>query len=167
MLASALLLPGSLAVLFGLGPGVYRVAGSAPVVGDLIDPILALVILCMLAPMLALGSAICLFLMRAKGDAIGRMYGADLLGATLGAVAVVPLMTLAPTPLIIAGAGLLPLIALALIAPPARPAAGIVGALLIASFVWGAPTSCRSTSATWKTRGPRRCCSSAGPRRRG
>ena len=73
----------------------------------------ALATVCVLVPMLALGSAVCALLLRARGKEIGRMYAADLFGATLAAIAVVPFMRVIPTPLIVAGSGLLPVLALA------------------------------------------------------
>mgnify|MGYP000277127098 CR=1 FL=1 len=39
------------------------------------------VVMCVLPAMLALGSAVCLLLMRAREEAIGRMYAVDLVGA--------------------------------------------------------------------------------------
>ena len=69
---------------------------------------------CILVPMLALGTAVCLLLLGAPGRSVGRMYAADLLGAGVGALAVVPLMTVVPTPALVAGAGALPAVALML-----------------------------------------------------
>lgn len=95
LLASGLLIPLSVAALFAFGNRVpYRAAFAT---------------LCILAPMLALGSAVCVLLQRTPGREIGLLYGADLIGATVGALSVVPLMHQIPTPLIVAGAGLLPL----------------------------------------------------------
>ena len=54
------------------------------------------IVLMVLAPLLALGTAVCALLLAADGRRIGRMYGADLLGATAGALAVVPLLWLVP-----------------------------------------------------------------------
>ena len=45
------------------------------------------VILAALPAMLALGSVLCLLLIKAEGKSIGRMYAADLVGACLGALA--------------------------------------------------------------------------------
>jgi hypothetical protein len=67
------------------------------------------------------------------------MYGADLLGATLGAAAVVPLMWRIPTPELLALTGLLPLAALAIVGGLPR-AAWMVGSSSIALLaLWGAP----------------------------
>jgi len=60
---------------------------------------------CILAPMLTLGGAICLLLMEARGERIGRMYGFDLLGACLGALLVIPLLARVPTPQLIGAVG--------------------------------------------------------------
>jgi len=69
------------------------------------------VILCVLPAMLALGSVICLLLMKATGEHIQRMYGVDLIGACLGAVIIIPLLHVVPTPELAASCGLLPLLA--------------------------------------------------------
>jgi spermidine synthase len=65
-----------------------------------------------LPAMLALGSVVCLLLMRARGPNIAKMYGIDLLGAGLGALAVIPLLHAVPTPQLVVGCGLLPILAL-------------------------------------------------------
>lgn len=69
---------------------------------------------------LSLGAAVCLLLMRAEGLRVARMYGYDLLGACLGALVVIPLLHVVPTPHLVAGLGLLPLGALALYPGPLR-----------------------------------------------
>jgi hypothetical protein len=102
-------MPLSLAALFVGSEMLRREGGVLPGLAALADPQIVLVVLCVLAPMLCLGSAVCLLLMRAEGARVGRMYAADLLGATVGALLVVPLMNLLPTPHLIATAGLLPL----------------------------------------------------------
>jgi hypothetical protein len=104
-------MPLSLAALFKGSELLRHEGGVLPGLSALIDPQIALVVLCVLAPTLCLGSAVCLLLMRAEGASVGRMYAADLLGATIGALLVVPLMNLIPTPHLIAAAGLLPLAA--------------------------------------------------------
>ena len=83
-------------------------------------------------PLLALGSAVCLLLLRARGRAIAPMYAADLTGATLGALAVVPLMHVLPTPAIVAGSALLPALALGLLG---RPRAGLATAAVAVVLV--------------------------------
>jgi hypothetical protein len=73
-----------------------------------------LVIACVLPVTLTLGGAVCLLLMKAPGERVSRMYGADLLGAGLGAAAVIPMMHLVPTPDLAAAMGACPLLALVL-----------------------------------------------------
>ncbi|HEU4419816.1 MAG TPA: hypothetical protein VFT55_12840 [Planctomycetota bacterium] len=65
---------------------------------------------CMLVPFLQLGAAVCLLLLAAKGGAVGRMYGADLLGASVAAAVAVPVLHAVATPLAIAWLGLLPVL---------------------------------------------------------
>jgi hypothetical protein len=67
------------------------------------------------------------------------MYGSDLLGATVGALVVVPLMTVVPTPLILAGTGLLPLAALALLETSAARVAVALSLAIVNSMIWGTP----------------------------
>jgi hypothetical protein len=69
------------------------------------------IVLCALPAMLALGAGVCLLLMKASGPGIQRMYGIDLLGACLGAVAIIPLLHRVPTPELAAACGFLPLFA--------------------------------------------------------
>ena len=52
----------------------------------------------MLVPFLQLGAAVCLLLLTAKGGAVGRMYGADLLGAAIAAAVAVPVLHAVATP---------------------------------------------------------------------
>ncbi len=108
------------------------------------------IVFCMaslLPALLALGTAVCLLLMEAKGPAVSRMYGSDLLGACAGALVVVPLMNIVPTPELAACAGLLPLCAHELVAPPARRRwIGRAAALLVAvSAIAGTPYRIRYT----------------------
>jgi hypothetical protein len=77
---------------------------------------------------------VCVLLLKARGGAITRMYGADLLGATAAALAVVPLMHKVPTPLIVAGAGLLPAAALAVLGR--NRAALVAGAAVVLLAAW-------------------------------
>jgi hypothetical protein len=91
----------------------------------------------LLIPFLALGSSVCLLLLRAPGRSIGTMYGADLLGATLGAAFVVPLLDALPTPSLIAATGLLPLGAAALLAPRRVVWAVGIAVVLLASLLHG------------------------------
>jgi len=98
LIASAIVTPLSIVALFQFGDRIPWRAELATV--------------CIAAPMLALGSAVCILLLQARGRAFGLMYGADLLGATAGALVVVPLMHVLPTPAIVAGTALLPALAL-------------------------------------------------------
>ncbi len=127
LVVGGLALPASTVVLF---------AGSEHV-GRETTAQLLLVIACVLAPLMFLGAAVCLMLMRAEGREIGRMYAADLLGATVGAFLVVPLLRVVPTPHLVAGVGLLPLVGAALVARPLR--AGIAGALVLACLLVPGP----------------------------
>jgi len=143
LLASGVTLPASVvAITRGLGalrahgatPGEFSdaAAGTSFLSGDVIVTVLVL-----LVPFLCLGSAVCLLLLRAPGRRIGVIYGADLLGATVGAALVVPLMHRAPTPSLIAGAGMLPLLCVPLVSRRARWPALAVAALLVLSLFQG------------------------------
>lgn len=102
-------------------------------------------VLCLLAPMLCLGAAVCLLLLRARGREVGTMYAADLAGAALGAALAVPLLHGIPTPSVIASLALLPIAALATLDPRARRAAAALALALVASIAWGAPYRLRYT----------------------
>jgi hypothetical protein len=80
--------------------------------GILADGSIILIIVAVLPAMLALGSVICLLLIKAEGSSIGRMYAVDLLGACLGAIAVIPLLHVVPTPLLAVSCALPCLLAL-------------------------------------------------------
>ena len=97
------------------------------------------IIVAMLVPMYALGSAVCLLLLSARGQRVGVMYGSDLLGATLGAALVIPFMWWVPTPALLALTGLLPLAALALVDGAVRPVCFISAGAIVAAASWGAP----------------------------
>src|SRR5690348_737286 len=71
------------------------------------------IIAVILLRMLCLGGADCLYLMKAKGKSFGKMYAADLIGAFVGAVIIVPLLKFFPVPHLIAALGMV--IALVLI----------------------------------------------------
>ena len=64
---------------------------------------------CLLPGALCMGGAVCVLLLEAKGRSIARMYAFDLLGACVGALAVIPLLWTVPTPRLAAAVGLLPL----------------------------------------------------------
>jgi hypothetical protein len=95
----------------------------------------------MLLPMLCLGAAICLLLMEARGTTIGRMYAFDLVGACLGALLVIPLLHLIPTPELVGAIGFLPLIAHILIKGRITKAAVGLALLLIGAIAWHTPFS--------------------------
>ncbi|MGZ3477376.1 MAG: hypothetical protein ACXVCJ_22955, partial [Polyangiales bacterium] len=102
-------------------------------------------VIVVLAPMLALGAAVVALLLSARGKAIGRMYGADLLGATLGTLLVFPLLSGLPTPQVVASLGLLPLVAVVLIDRSARKVALGIGVAIVASVAYGGPYRLRFT----------------------
>lgn len=143
LLVSGLVVPASIAVLFRAGQFVTSAQSAAPDVGVLAQGGMILVLGCVLAPFLALGSAVCLLLMRAEGRLVGRMYAADLLGATVGALLIVPLLHTVPTPLIIAGAGFLPLVASLFVVEVApgvtRALAAAFAAVIAGAMIWGEP----------------------------
>src|SRR5262245_33399520 len=138
LIAAAIAAPGSIASLFRFG-GVFGIHSATSGLRMLLNARLPLIVVCVLLPLLCFGSAVCLLLMSAREREIGWLYGADLLGATLGALAIVPLMHAVPTPLITAGTGLLPIVALALCH---RRLAGLALALSATSLgliLWGGP----------------------------
>ena len=127
LLVSAVAVPLSLVALLQLGGPLPQRA--------------ALATACILVPMLALGTAVCLLLLGAPGRKVGRMYAADLLGAGVGALAVVPLMTVVPTPALVAGAGALPAMALVL---RGRMRTGVVLLLALGALLaWREPLRVR------------------------
>jgi hypothetical protein len=130
LVASALLLPASIVAIVKLGD---RVPGLGIVFS----------MVCLLLPMLSLGGVVCLLLLQARGAAIGRMYGFDLVGAALGAVAVIPLLHLVPSPWLLGALGLLPLAAwVCLYGRPSAPVWGLLAAVL-ALLAWGEPFALR------------------------
>jgi hypothetical protein len=93
--------------------------------------------------MLSLGASVCLLLLSAPGRSIGRMYGADLLGAMVGATASAPLLYLAPTPVLIAASGLLPAVAALLVRPRNLAAPVLAATAVLALLAWGEPLHLR------------------------
>lgn len=89
----------------------------------------------LLLPLLAAGTAVVALLLEVTGKELATRYGADLLGATLGALLVTPLLSGLPTPRVVAALGVLPAIAVLLIAPSYRRLAGvtIVGVVALVS----------------------------------
>jgi hypothetical protein len=96
-----------------------------------------------LLPMLALGTAVCILLLRARGQDIARMYGSDLAGAAVGAVLAVPLLHGLPTPSVVAALGVLPIAAALLLGSRRRWAAVLCACVVVASAVWGTPYQLR------------------------
>ncbi|MCU0864486.1 MAG: hypothetical protein MUC36_11870 [Planctomycetes bacterium] len=86
---------------------------------------------CVLVPMLLLGAAVCILLLEAPGAQVARMYGADLIGASIAAAAVLPVLSWLPTPIACALFGLLPVWA------AWRCGVGIVAAGLAAAAIVG------------------------------
>ena len=109
-----------------------------------IDPAVAVTMVTVLVPFLLLGAAVCVLLMQAPGRQIGRMYAADLIGATCGAALVVPLMDVVPTPLLLASLGLAPLAAAVLLERRWRGPA-LIALALLAALGWGEPFHLRYT----------------------
>src|SRR5262249_40096644 len=100
---------------------------------------------CVLLPLLCLGSAVCILLIRAKGRAVGRLYASDLAGAAVAAVAVVPILHLVATPLVIAGAGLLPLAAAMLYRRRPALAARAAAVVVVGAIAARSPFEVRAT----------------------
>jgi hypothetical protein len=94
-----------------------------------------LVILSLVPPLLALGSAVCILLVRAQGKRVAHMYAADLVGASLGAALVIPLLHGIPTPPLVASIAFLPLTAFVVI--HRRSVAFVGGASLLAVMLGG------------------------------
>jgi hypothetical protein len=113
------------------------------------------IILCVLPATLALGSVVCLMLMKARGPAISRMYGVDLVGAGLAAALVIPLMHWVPTPLLAAGTGILPLACLLLHPGRYRTAALVLIALIAALLGQGSAFEIARSKSYDETQGPR------------
>jgi spermidine synthase len=97
---------------------------------------------CLLVPFLLLGAAVCQLLMAARGSSVGRMYGADLLGAALAAALVLPALIFVPTPTAAGGIGALPLLA-ALLVGGSRLVVGAAIAGVVALCLWGEPFAVR------------------------
>ncbi len=119
LLASGILVPTTAVLLLEFGPAAREIS-------------VLLLIALVLPAMLALGAVVCLLLMRAQGAQISRLYGVDLIGACVGAVLIIPLLHTVPTPSLVAGAGLLPLAALALHAGKTRWLAGVAAIAIVA-----------------------------------
>ncbi len=132
LLAAAVLVPVGLALMIN---EQHRFGGWA----------IVYCLLCLLPAMLCLGAAVCLLLMAAPGSAVGRMYAYDLLGACIGAAAVVPLMTVVPTPQLAAAVGLLPLGARALLTRRVQVPELVIVAAVVAALAFGNVFAVRHT----------------------
>lgn len=110
-----------------------------------VDSGIVFCLLVLLPPVLALGSAVCLLLLEAKGPAVARLYAWDLLGACAGAVAVIPLMTYFKTPELTAVLALLPLGASLVLDPNSLSRATPIGLALLALLVWKEPFRIRAS----------------------
>lgn len=96
---------------------------------------------------LSLGAVVCLLLIKAAGKKISRMYGVDLIGACFGALIVIPLMNIIPTPHLIIGCGLLPLLALAMYPGMRRWTALVTGLALLVIITDGRLLTVKRTKA--------------------
>jgi hypothetical protein len=110
--------------------------------------------LVLLLPSLALGGGVCALLLGAPGRRISRMYGADLLGAAVGAALAIPLLSGWPTPQVVAALGLLPAAALIALRTSRARFPLSVAALILVSLAWGAPYQLRYNKAYEETTRP-------------
>jgi hypothetical protein len=140
LLASALAIPATVLLIVHVGASVRDV--------------IAAWVAFLLVPMLALGSSVCILLLEATGTRVGKMYAADLGGAALGAVLAVPLLSGLPTPVVVAGLGLLPLVALVLVDRRSWPVCAILGLAFAGSVAWGKPYQLRYTRFYVEKRAP-------------
>jgi hypothetical protein len=143
LLLAGAAIPAGLLAIFHLGSFLPWIPGTVTRPLDLIGPRVILAVLCIVTPMLALGSAVVLLLLGAKGTAFARMYAADLCGAALGAAFAIPLMRILPTPVIVVGCGLLPLAALWLLEGRLPRIAWILAILLLGLVFWREPLRLR------------------------
>ena len=130
--AGAALLPLSVIAILRMRPVVEGLG-----LGE--TPWVIVVVTAVMLPMLALGSAICILLIRARGRQIGAMYGADLLGAMLGALLTPLFLQIVPTPQLVALLSLLPLAAAVIGSRRLSRAAVVITALLAVALVWREP----------------------------
>ena len=148
LLISAATIPLSIVAIFHIGRllaiGEDDTAWGLPV----------LTMASLVVPMLSLGAALCLMLMRAPGRAVGTIYGSDLLGSTLGAVVAIPAMGVLSTPSLVALSGLLPTAAVFLIDPRSRRFALLVGLVICVSVAWGEPYQLRYNRVDVEDRDP-------------
>lgn len=147
LVSAAVAAPLSIVAIVKLGQYFSRVELGAGTLGMVTQGPVVFTVLVMLLPLLCFGAAVCLLLMRASEARVGRMYGADLLGATVGAALVVPFMHVFPTPALLAGTGLLALAAAVIGCRPWPRAAVPVAGALVAALLWGEPFVLRYTKA--------------------
>ena len=125
LLSAAVLIPPSVVALVALN----QLFGSWAIV---------FCMLCLLPVFLSLGGAVCILLL--EQEDVGKMYAWDLFGACVGAVLVVPAMTVFATPSLVAALAVLPLAAL-LCLPSAtsrdRQASLAVAVMVGVSFLGG------------------------------
>lgn len=135
LVVAGMSLPISVWAILQAGRWIPRTDGNGLVV--------TFIVICILVPMISLGAGICQLLLLARGANIGRMYGFDLLGAMVGTIVILPLMFFVPTPLILAGSGFLPLVALVLLRAPRSRLALALGIALATTMVVGTPFEAR------------------------
>jgi hypothetical protein len=139
LIAAAVALPLSVIGIFGLGDQLHRGDGIISGVAAMFPSGVLFIVLLILLATLSLGAAVCILLIEARGPEVGRVYGADLIGATIGAALVVPLMHVVPTPIIVGASGLLPLLGAAISGRIRLRVTVPLAALLLALMVWGKP----------------------------
>jgi hypothetical protein len=118
---------------------------------------ITLVVFALLAPLLALGSAVCVLLVRAEGSRVARMYAADLVGASIGAIGVIPLLQGIPTPPLVAALAFLPLAAIVIVGPRDRRTlvgVGMIATALCALLAWKRPFALHYTKRYVETIAP-------------
>jgi len=124
---------------------VLAVVGLIKATMLFVDTAVIFCMLCLLPPMLSLGGAVCVLLLEAPGPSVARMYAWDLLGATAGALSVIPLMTQVPTPELTAGLAAAPLAASVLLERRSWPRASAIALAIVALFIWGEPFKVRAS----------------------
>lgn len=150
LVAAAVAVPASIVAIIKLGGMLPRGFGTVDGLASLFPAGVLLIVIVVLVPLVCMGAAVCLLLIAASGRDIGRMYGADLLGATAGALLVVPLLHLVPTPLLIAASGLLPLLGAVLVRGVRPAAVGAVLVLVVGSIAWGTPYRLSYSKVYWE-----------------
>lgn len=99
----------------------------------------------LLLPLLAAGTAVVALLLEVKGRDLATRYGADLLGATVGALLVTPLLSGLPTPRVVAALGLLPAVAALIVAPAVRRRTSVLMGCILALVSFARPFALRYT----------------------